>query len=855
MSSSSTPSSTYLNCSQPAPVARKSSSSTRPNPDANPSLSSDMPLPANSSSAVFPTLTPTPRYTPPTATVTGPTVPTVPTGPTTPTAPTSRPIIPTPTATATATATTNTAPRPIPSSSNQAVRPGISDLNRSILDLAIGLIIPSTKQAASPSHSPFNVSPYSTSLPTPVDSLRWPPRYSATPIPEGCDEETCSESLSNDPVTPVSSRQSRDFQFCDSHDFYHRDPVSNSLTGAPLGTPEHADASLTQGPKEISQLSLSQSVPSRSLPTAFTSKRDLLIVPAHDAVANPDQTFSTTPAITRPSSAKRRSTLTRAMSSLFRRSYHPEEHRAAGATPAMPIPKRSSDSTGTSETNLAVFSKTNSRRRFSYHRSTTTTRSNSPPSPPTLAQDANGSPTAGDFLSNSPKKHRALTGLSLRHRVNFVAAVKNNPPRRARTLERKENPEEQDELARQPWAIPPDAGTGMKARRLSLSLPDDFTVDVAELQKEYEYHHLLGRHGKHLGKGATAKVSLMVRKGYPGELYAVKEFRPKSSSETPEDYVTKIKSEFSIAKSLHHPNVVETIQLCTKSGRWNHVMEYCSEGDLFSLVSKKYLREEGRDVDRVCIFKQLCQGINYLHQHGIAHRDIKLENLLITKDSKLKITDFGVSEVFSGIHPGLREAGGQCGVAMGEVRFCQPGICGSMPYIAPEVIKKEHDYDPRALDVWSSAIVMIYLIFGANLWEKATDDGTGAGQNNYNALVAGWKKTDAKKAANPEDAKDAYPRLPAFDLFVKPLPLRRLLLNMLHPDPEKRITMKEVISYRWMKNAECCQLESYDEPTKLIDASKKESMKSTNGKIFCHNHLPPLSTGHGLPPMPGKPGY
>jgi protein-serine/threonine kinase len=90
-------------------------------------------------------------------------------------------------------------------------------------------------------------------------------------------------------------------------------------------------------------------------------------------------------------------------------------------------------------------------------------------------------------------------------------------------------------------------------------------------------------------------------------------------------------------------------------------------------------------IDYVC----LVQGLNYLHNNGIAHRDVKLENLLITKESKLKITDFGVSEVFAGIHPGLRSAGGRCGKEMGEVRLCAPGMCGSPPYVAPEVIAKK----------------------------------------------------------------------------------------------------------------------------------------------------------------------
>jgi serine/threonine protein kinase len=235
-----------------------------------------------------------------------------------------------------------------------------------------------------------------------------------------------------------------------------------------------------------------------------------------------------------------------------------------------------------------------------------------------------------------------------------------------------------------------ETGIGLKSRRMSLSLPDDFTVDVVELYTEYcDQSKLLGRRGKSVGKGATANVKLMNRKGgCAGEVYAVKEFRGKSSNEKSEDYEKKVKSEYSIAKSVHHPNIVETFRLCTHNGRWNHVMEFCEQGDLFSLVNQKYLAKDDHQVDRLCLFKQLIQGLNYLHSNGIAHRDVKLENLLITKESKLKITDFGVSEVFAGIHPGLRAAGGQCGKDMQEVRLCAPGICGSPPYIAPEVIAK-----------------------------------------------------------------------------------------------------------------------------------------------------------------------
>jgi serine/threonine protein kinase len=472
------------------------------------------------------------------------------------------------------------------------------------------------------------------------------------------------------------------------------------------------------------------------------------------------------------------------------------------------------------------------------------------------------------------KKNRASTGFSLRGRaVGFVGtAVSRTAGRPSKTASRRASsfdagnrgpiPHHASKTSndqtyppeRLPWAMPPDAGTGAKARRMSLSLPDDFNVDVAELQDEFEYQSkLLGRHGKHLGKGAASKVTLMVRKGFPTEMYAVKEFRGKSGRESKADYEKKIKSEFSIGKSLHHPNIVETVRLCSDHGRWNHVMEYCSEGDLFSLVQKGHLKGDAKLKDRLCLFKQLLQGVNYLHANGIAHRDIKLENLLITKDSKLKITDFGVSEVFCGTHPGVREAGGQCGKNMGEIRLCSPGICGSEPYIAPEVIQKKGDYDPRALDVWSSAIVMIYMTFGGAIWSKAE-----TGNLHYDKLVTGWEKWNKKHQGETDAAitETDYPFCYALDVGVSPPPLRRILLQMLNPDPNKRICVYDVITNRWVKNIECCQLESYDDPKYTIDVTKKDYGGKSGSKIFCHSHLPSKNFGsHSLGKMPGQPGY
>lgn len=202
--------------------------------------------------------------------------------------------------------------------------------------------------------------------------------------------------------------------------------------------------------------------------------------------------------------------------------------------------------------------------------------------------------------------------------------------------------------------MPAATGAGLKARRFSTNLPADFDVETVELHDEYTSGSILpGRRGKLVGKGSTATVKLMIQKGSSTDgVFAVKEFRKKGQHETEDEYNKKVNSEYMIAKSLHHPNIVESVRLCTHGGRWNHVMEFCSQGEIYTLVQKNYLTLE----DNLCLFKQLLRGVAHLHSNGIAHRDIKLENLLMNNEGHLKITDFGVSEVFCGEHPGTRKA-------------------------------------------------------------------------------------------------------------------------------------------------------------------------------------------------------
>jgi hypothetical protein len=287
----------------------------------------------------------------------------------------------------------------------------------------------------------------------------------------------------------------------------------------------------------------------------------------------------------------------------------------------------------------------------------------SPISPTTTMEPQPSSPVnsrPSSLEEKSASKHSRPPFFSRKNRSNSVSGIK--------------------DLTGTGITHPAVSGAGSKSRRISHPIPE-MTVPVIPLGTKYvSSSHVPGK-SKRCGEGVSAVVKIMHPLNGPRHsMVAVKEFRKRAKSESEEEYLEKVNSEFCISKSLHHPNIVVTEDLCISSGkRWCHVMEYCAGGDLFGLIQKGFMG----DAEKHCCFKQLLRGVAYLHDHGIAHRDLKPENLLVTADGHLKITDFGVSEVFAGKHPGV--AGIKCGMDMTEIRLSNPGIVGSAPYISPEV--------------------------------------------------------------------------------------------------------------------------------------------------------------------------
>jgi serine/threonine protein kinase len=230
------------------------------------------------------------------------------------------------------------------------------------------------------------------------------------------------------------------------------------------------------------------------------------------------------------------------------------------------------------------------------------------------------------------------------------------------------------------------------------------------------------------GKGATSTVT---RASCHGKVVALKTFQKEKSGESDAAFKRRIDVEYEIAHSLHHPNVVETMELVWDEGKhnWAETMEWCGGGDLYSIIKNGSMTA----VERNCCFKQLIRGVAYMHSMGVAHRDIKPENLLLNEEGQLKISDFGVSDIIC-VHEG--EGPKKC-----------RGLCGSLPYMAPEIHTSD-EYDGFALDVWGCGIVYITLAFGGLIWNKAV-----LGERGWDLFMGYFQRAEERTAKKLEEAK------------------------------------------------------------------------------------------------------
>lgn len=161
--------------------------------------------------------------------------------------------------------------------------------------------------------------------------------------------------------------------------------------------------------------------------------------------------------------------------------------------------------------------------------------------------------------------------------------------------------------------------------------------------------------------------------------------------------------EVSVLSKLAHPHV---IAFCNAFEDAHHVYiatEFCSQGDLY-----QYLKSQPKGLperEALKYLRQILQGLQYLHQRGISHRDVKPENVLMTSNGRVKLADFGMCY--------WRRPGGEMSTRQ---------HCGTPQYAAPEIMRKA-PYVPEKADMWACGVVLYAMLtrtlpFVGNDWAQ-----------------------------------------------------------------------------------------------------------------------------------------
>lgn len=193
----------------------------------------------------------------------------------------------------------------------------------------------------------------------------------------------------------------------------------------------------------------------------------------------------------------------------------------------------------------------------------------------------------------------------------------------------------------------------------------------------------------------------------------------------------RINRELHILKILRHPYVIDLVEIIETPKYIYIFMDFAGNGEMFNYIytNKKLSEKEASQK-----FAQLILGIEYIHQLGIVHRDLKPENLLLDFDNRIKIADFGLSNIY--------RKGEQLKTA-----------CGSPCYAAPEMVSGKM-YDGKKVDTWSCGIILYVFLCGTLPFEDPSNSKV------YEKILIGdFKRPDHLS----KDAKDMINKLLTLD--------------------------------------------------------------------------------------------
>jgi len=321
------------------------------------------------------------------------------------------------------------------------------------------------------------------------------------------------------------------------------------------------------------------------------------------------------------------------------------------------------------------------------------------------------------------------------------------------------------------------------------------SVQLKDGSRKFNQYHLL----KEIGKGSSAIVHLGETNDEQ-RFYAIKEFDKRrmkwhrlmerrkqlqtlSKLNDEDDPLNLVRTEVAIMKKLHHPNILRMYEALDdpNTDRLYLVFEYCHGGVVYSVKPGQQNTPLSEEQARH-YFRQIMSGVAYLHSLGIAHRDIKPDNILLTHaKGECKIADFGVSEMF--VKPGDDIVSNSVGTpAFMSPQLCRVGNASS------------HGYTD---DVWACGVTLYCFLMGRLPFDKP------AILDLFASIV------------NDE---------PEFDSRLTPECVD-LLKKMFVKDESKRITASAVLEHPWITKNGAEPVPSFSDLGASLDSITDEDVQ------------------------------
>jgi len=281
---------------------------------------------------------------------------------------------------------------------------------------------------------------------------------------------------------------------------------------------------------------------------------------------------------------------------------------------------------------------------------------------------------------------------------------------------------------------------------------------------------------RRIGKGSFSTI-YKCRDSKTDKTYALKEITIDKNKNK-----VSIKREFEIMRKLNHENIVKIhdVIIDTQLNNIYFIMDYYEYGDLSNFLKKQPLKEKFTRK----YMKQLSNGLKYLLDNNILHRDLKPQNILLSKNYDIKITDFGFATYYT-------------------KDTIINTLCGSPMYMAPEIITK-NGYDYKS-DLWSVGIILYEMLHGYTPFNV---------QNFIELIKEIKKKNISIKVDVSEECKE-------------------LIYSLCKTNPNERIGWNDFFVHKWFDNDEII----HDENT-LFNVSFNSSLPNINKynineKQFC----------------------